>query len=356
MVESGEIVVLGMFDLTRLDGAMSVRIYNIYQALRSLTPTTLLAGNRSSRRMATLRFLRQGGLGRTRAIYVEASNGPSNETDLLFLTLARSRGIPILVFIPDAYQLFPDIFPRSGWKAKLIDWGWRYCINTYLRVADVLLFPSWGLAAYFSDGRAKALLPPAGTLGLDYAPPVFSPPTIVYAGGATYRYGSDLLLDAMVQVVARFPNARCRLITNQDEFIAGHPARHAAWLTVEPRTFDELPEIMRSATLTVISLRSNPYNDLAVPVKLFDYMSFGRAVVATACRDTTLLLEQLEAGLVVDDTVESLAQGIIYLLENPDLTARLGLNGYQAIQMAHSWKHRAKRLLELVDEIECDRC
>lgn len=351
----GEIVILGMFDLTRLGSAMAVRIHNLCVALETFTPKTLLAGNRMARRWAVTSFLLKAGLRRTRAIYVETSNGSANELDLLFLSLAKAAGIPILIFIPDAYQYFPDIFPRCGLKAKLLDWGWRRSIATYLRLADLLLFPSLGLADRFDSRQAKELLPPAGLPSREYTPLSWDPPTVVYVGGGTVRYGSVLLLNTMEQVVNRYPGVRCRFITPNAEAIAEHPARQASWLTVEYLSFDELPTVVHSATLFVSPLLINSYNDLAVPVKLFDYMSFGRPIVSTACHDTAALLNELEAGIVVDDTIDGLAQGIIHLLENPDLAARLGQNGYRAIQTSHSWSHRAARLLKLIETLEVEK-
>jgi len=300
------------------------------------------------------RFLLRGGLRHTRAVYVEASTSTASEIDLLFLALAHAAGVPILIFIPDAYQLFPTIFPRTGSKERCLDWGWRRSIATYLRLADVLLFPSRGLAACFDTRQRTDVLPPAGLPNRERSPLSWEPPTILYAGGASRRYGSDLLLDAMEQVVARHPTARCRFITGDVavEVLAAHRARRAPWLTVERRAFDELPAIMGSATLTVIPLRVNAYNDLAMPVKLFDYMSFGRPVVATACRDTAALVNELDAGLIVDDTADGIAQGIMRLLEDPDLATRLGQNGYQAIQSTHAWPHRAAQLLQMIEALE----
>jgi glycosyltransferase involved in cell wall biosynthesis len=354
MKRSGTIVVLGMYDLTRLNRAMPVRIHHLHLALQQLSPTTLLTGSRMARRRAVARFLLRGGLRHTRAVHVEASTSTASEVDLLFLALAHAAGVPILIFIPDAYQLFPTIFPRTGLKERLLDWGWRRSIASYLRLADMLLFPSQGLGTCFDTQQCTEVLPPAGLPNQECSPLSWEPPTILYVGGASRRYGSDLLLDAMEQVVTRHPAARCRFITGDVavDVLAAHRARHTPWLTVEQRTFDELPAVMSSATLTVIPLRVNAYNDLAMPVKLFDYMSFGRPVVATACRDTAALVNELEAGLTVDDTADGLAQGITRLLEDPGLATRLGQNGYQAIQSAHAWPHRAARLLQIIEALE----
>ncbi len=347
-----QVVVLAMSDLTRLDRARAVRSHSLYASLQTLTPTTLLAGNRMSRRREILRYMVSGGLRRTRAVYVEASTSTATETDLLFLALAHGAGRPVIVFVPDAYQLFPDLYPRQGLKVKLLDWGWRRSIWAYQHLADLLLYPSWGLAACFGTHRSTDVLPPAGQPDKDYLPLCWETPTVVYVGPASYNNGSDLLLSAMEQVVQRHPAARCWFITNEAGFLAEHPARHAPWLTIKAGALDDLPEIMRSATVLVIPRRRNPYNDLAMPVKQFDYMSFGRPLVVTACRDTAALISHLQAGLVVEDSAAALAQGIVTLLEDRELATRLGQNGYQAVQAAHSWSHRAAYILNAIERLE----
>jgi glycosyltransferase involved in cell wall biosynthesis len=358
MRKSGEIVILGMFDLARLDSARAVRIHNLHLSLRALAPVTLLAGNRSPRRWAVLRYLLRGGLRRTRAVYVEASNGPATEIELLFLALARTAGIPVIIYIPDAYQLFPDIFPRGiGLKTKLLEWGWRCSIAVYLRLANLLLFPSLGLAECFNSRQAVDVLLPAGQCQQELVPQAWESPTVVYVGAATFNDGSDLLLSAMEQVVAQYPKARCHFISSiiEGNILAKHPAYHAPWLTVEQRASDELAAVMISATLAIIPARVNPYNDLRMPIKLFDYMSFGRPVVVTRCRDMAALVNELEVGLVVDDTVDGLAQGIIRLLKDCDLATRLSQNGYRASQTAQAWPHRAGQLLQMIEKIEGER-
>jgi glycosyltransferase involved in cell wall biosynthesis len=352
MTSSKKLLVLTMFDVSRLDRAMAVRPHNLYTSLQELAPTEMISGGWTSRRREILRYLLRGGLRRTRAVYVEASTTTATETDLLFLTLLRLARVPILIFIPDAYQQFPDTFPRSGFKVKLLDWGWCRSIAVYQHLAGRLFYPTLGLASRFDNHPPFDTLPPGGPAGRELASVRSDPPTVVYIGAATHRYGSDLLLDAMQRVVDQRPDARCRFITADAAYLDGHPSRHASWLTVERRSFGELPEIMRSATLAVIPLRINPYNDLTMAVKLFDCMAFGLPHVVTGCREMAAFVRQVDAGLVVPDSVDGLAQGIIRLLEDRDLAARLGQNAYQAIQTSHSWGHRAAQILAAVEQIE----
>jgi glycosyltransferase involved in cell wall biosynthesis len=350
-----------MFDVSRLDGARPIRIHGLFTALQALAPAVLISGDRTPRRAAVLRYVLTGGLSRSRALYVEASTSTAAEADLMLLGLARAVGLPILVYIPDAYQLFPDLYPRRGWRTAWLDWGWRRSVAVYRRVADVLLFPSRGLAECFhqrlpTTRKVQAdVLPPAGQGARAWTPPAFRPPTVVYAGATGFHDGSDLLLSAMERVVARHTAARCHLVTPDANFIDSHRARRAAWLTVESTHAAGVAARLRAGTLGVIPRRVNPYNDLAAPVKLFDYMAAGRPVVVTACRDTAALVDAVQCGLVVADEAEALADGILRLVEDRASAERLGENGYRAVQAAHSWPHRAERILQLIRAIERGR-
>lgn len=355
MLADRVLIVLGMFDTTRPDRARSVRIHNMTAALAGLTPTELISGDRPARRGRVWRLLLSGGLRRTRAIYVEASTSTATESDLLLLTLAQRAGIPIIVYIPDAYQYFPDLYPRRGIKTALLDWGWRRSIATYLRVADVLAFPSAGLSARFTTRQKVVILPPGGKHNAQLANSDWDRPTVFYVGGASFRYGSDMLIEAMQRVVEHVPTARCRFVTSQFAYLADHPLRHAPWLIVEHRSFDELPTLMTAAAIAVSPLRRTEYNDLAMAVKLFDFMSYGLPVVSTDCTEMAALVKEVDAGLVVEDNVDALAVGILRLLQDRDLATRLGRNGYQAIQSEHSWQHRGQEVLRLVEEIEHER-
>lgn len=345
------LVILGMFDLTRLKAAMAVRIHNLHLALQPLTPTLLLSGSRKTRSQAVRQFLRQGGLSQARAIYVEASTSAANPSDLWFLWQAHRAGIPIVIFIPDGYQLFPEIFPRVGLKVKLLDWGWQISLRLYQRTADCLLFPSQGLADCFPNRPFTALLPPGGLASRPQSPITWHPPTISYMGGTSYRYGSDLLLEAMAQVVTVYPEARCLFISHESSYLDSHPHRRAPWLTVTQADFTQLPEMMAQTSVTVIPLRQNRYNNLAVPVKLFDYISFGRPVVATAGQETAHWIERLGCGLLCQDNAQELAQGIIHLLQNRSQAEAMGQAGYNAVQNEHSWPHRAAALWQIITKL-----
>jgi glycosyltransferase involved in cell wall biosynthesis len=353
---SQTLLFVGMYAISRLDSAAPVRILNLYRQVRARVPTTLIAGTRAARRWLILKYLLTWQLRKTHCVYVESSTSYATETELLLLALCKFASIPIAIYLRDAYQFFPDYSDRTPIKVRMLDWLWKRSIQVYMGMADVLLFPSEGLAKQFTFSSPYRLLPPAGALRPRPSSLDISQKVVLYVGACSPPNGVDLLLEAMQRVMQTYPEAECLIVTDRKA------SRHlrAAWAD-EPRvrftsgSFDDLVDFMQRAYVAVIPRRTHPYNSFALPIKLFDYMSFGKPVVITDCPEPARYVHDSDCGLVVEATAEGLATGILTLFTDPGLARRLGANGYQAIQDRHSWQHRAEELLTILEEFSTPR-
>ena len=336
-----------------MNSARAVRIRNLSEALQQIAPTKIIACARNERRHALWKHIRSGQLKKTRAIYIETPTGSSTEVDILLLALARLKGIPVLAYFPDAYQYFPDLFPTPRLMDKLLRWRWMMFAFLYQKLAHLLLFPTWELAMCFGASHEKKnILPPGGMPKRTFNPLNWSQPTISYVGNLKKRDGGDILLDAMAKVIEKFPEAKCRIISASDAPVREHKQRNAVWLSIEKANFDELPAVFNQSTLAVIPRRRSAYMDLALPIKLMDYLSFNLPVIVTDCIAMANFIEENEVGLVVQDHAESLAEGILQLLNDQKRSNRLAENAYRSVQEKHSWEKRAEQLLAFVEEME----
>jgi glycosyltransferase involved in cell wall biosynthesis len=97
----------------------------------------------------------------------------------------------------------------------------------------------------------------------------------------------------------------------------------------------------------VIPRRITPYADLAVPLKLMDYLGFGKPIVATACAETAAIVGPVEAALLVSDDAASIATAIERVLDDDALAARLAGNARALAEApASTWGARADTVLE----------
>ncbi len=328
-----------MYDMAALDRAPTVRIAMMSAALGRQTHLESITGGRFGRFGSAVRWLASGGPRRVGAVYVESATTSAMPTDLAFLALMRLLGKPVGVYFRDAYQLFRDTYPRRSRRQILSDVMWRVTTPLLRGVATRSFAPSRGLAEALHLEN-PALLPP----GTDPTQPDLGPGTgqvVAYVGSTNRADGFDLLLEAMAIVHDRCPDASLLLV--------GSPpaAELPAYVRSERASRDGLATLLRGARLCVIPRPINAYSSLAVPIKLWDYLSLGKAVVATAATETAAILEQSGAGVATPDTAEGLAEGLLRLLTDEAEAARLSADARAfACAPGSTWDARARTVLE----------
>jgi glycosyltransferase involved in cell wall biosynthesis len=291
-----------------------------------------------------------GRLFRFEAAYVESSSSSAAPVDVLALLILRLLRRPILIYVRDAYPMFPLEFPARGWSARLLYFGWRLSIGVYKLIATKLLFPTPELAAVFDLPDSEwELLPPGGVTPPDTSRCAHdSGEAIGYVGGISTRYGVQLLPEILDLVEAkRGRQPKCIVV-----------GRRHQWPLVEDRPSIELREaahgdlelLLSEVGICLIPLAETRYNLMALPIKLFDYMSLGKAIITTRLPNVARLVEEENIGIVCEDNPESLATAIAHLLDHPDMVKQFRRNAREAIRSRHSWRVRAERLLRIMNE------
>ena len=85
------------------------------------------------------------------------------------------------------------------------------------------------------------------------------------------------------------------------------------------------------------------------PLKLFEYMAVGRPIVASDLPSTREILQhERNAYLVRADDPSSLAQGIRWVSEHPELAQSLAEQARLEVQ-AYSWENRAQKIIDFME-------
>ncbi len=336
------ILLYGMYDPTGLDRAPKVRIEMMTRALSGLAPTERITGrNGRARTVAVLKWLRGGGSRRVRAVYVEAATTTSMPNDLAFLLLMRLLRKPVGVYFRDAYQLYRDVYPRRRLRV-FMDWAWRATNPILARIATVRFVQSFGLAEVLHL-KSPQLLPP----GTDTASPDLGAgkdPIVAYVGATAWADGFETLIQAMGLVRARCPEARLLAV---GQLSAERRATLPEYVDARRAGRDELVELLRGARLCVIPRPIIEYTNFVLPIKLWDYLSYGKPIVATAATETVRLLESSGAALFTPDTVEGLADGLTRMLTEDGLAERCAVAARAFAEAPdNTWDARGRTVLE----------
>ena len=150
---------------------------------------------------------------------------------------------------------------------------------------------------------------------------------IMYVGSIVHpNQGVPILIDALPRVFDAMPEARCVLVGGPAEAGEAYRARlgeHGDRLIVlTGQTPSQVVALTRRADVLVHS-RLACRENYSVQSKIAVYLAAGRPIVATDFADYRKLLGDTGAGLLTPVEPGALAEGILRVLGDPDLAARL---------------------------------
>ncbi len=170
------------------------------------------------------------------------------------------------------------------------------------------------------------------TLGLGATTPV-----ALYTGTFEHYQGLDLLYAAMARVKARRPDARLVLVGGDAAQVAharqqinGMGLTNEVILTGQ-RPAEEIPAYLDAATV-LVSPRSTGTN---TPLKIYQYLRSGRAIVATNLRTHTQVLSD-DIAFLAAPTPEAFADALVAAFDDPSRASAIGARAREIAETRYS--------------------
>lgn len=175
-------------------------------------------------------------------------------------------------------------------------------------------------------------------------------PVVAFVGGFQPWHGLDLLLDGFAAVRRRVPRARLLLAgdgrtrRSVEEKISRLSLNSAVTITgLLPQS--EIPRVLAAADVAVAPYPRLPREMWFSPLKLYEYMACGKAIVASRSGQTAEVIQDGANGLLVTpgDSCE-LSQAILRLLNHRRERLKFGANARKCAVSSHSWDRYVQRL------------
>lgn len=271
--------------------------------------------------------------------------------DLNLLRLLRRHDIPTGIFYRDIYWRFGEytqrvhpvvaVGTRSLYHAELL---------AYRRWLDRVYLPSLRIADYVPHLRPDqvAALPPGGQV-IDAVTgqrqnAETSPLTVLYVGNISPYYQMHELLRSVIAT----PGVRLILCTPREAWSAARPD-YAAFLggniEVVHRSGDDLRELFAHADVCSLMVQPSQYRDFAAPIKLYEYLGYGKPVMASAGTLAAATVQEGGFGWAVPYDAEALTQHFTHLRDDPTSLVDV-TTAAQTVRREHTWAARARTVAD----------
>ena len=174
---------------------------------------------------------------------------------------------------------------------------------------------------------------------------------VMYIGSIVHpNQGVPILVDALPRIFAARPDARCVLVGGPAS--AGDDYRRKLGeygdrlVVVTGTTPEQVVALSRRADVLVhprLACREN----YSVQSKLAVYLAAGRPVVATDFGDYQKLLGESGAGVLTEVSPDAVADGVLKVLGDPDLAARLAAAGRPVAEEYFGMDRNVDRYLDV---------
>jgi glycosyltransferase involved in cell wall biosynthesis len=180
---------------------------------------------------------------------------------------------------------------------------------------------------------------------------------IIFVGTFKPWHGIEFLIDVFNRLAVSNPNAK--LILVGDGPLRPEIEKQVASLNLQNRviltglvTHHDVPAFLGAADIAVLNVRVSEASSSQSPLKLFEYMAAGKAIVAPKNNNISKILKDRETGLLVSPSnIEELKSALEILLEDDQLRLRLGQAARLQALEQHSWDRTVTRLDKIFNQI-----
>jgi glycosyltransferase involved in cell wall biosynthesis len=280
-------------------------------------------------------------------------------TDLLYTRSVYTVALASLLGLPVAIEMHAKLGARAGAKAALIRRALRRGVVRGIVVISEPLRMYY--TRVFGLGTGQVHVAPDGA---DPVPDSVAPKPLRNNGRLSVGYVGQLFpgrgIELIAELAARLPNVDFHVVGGFDKDIDAWRARTDGQDNLTFRGF--VPAAETPAYLKAFDVALAPYQERVTilgqgdssewmsPMKLFEYMAAGTAIVASDLPAIRTVLRDEETALRCPPAdADAWAAALTRLEADPGLRERLGANARADLDRHYTWDRRAADILAWLD-------
>lgn len=264
--------------------------------------------------------------------------------DESFFAFCKHRNIPVGLFYRDAYWQFDYYKERvKKWVPYITIPFYRHELKKYNRCTDILFVPSDEFAEAIKYESRYKELPSGGMLALDRVDDDSEVLKLFYVGGVT---GINSI-DTVVETVKRCGFVYLTICCPKEQWEESGlkvDTQNEPNIRVVHEHGGKMVEYLKKSDVALALFERNPYRDLAMPVKLFEYICTGKPIITTKGTAAGRYVESNNIGWAIDYDANQL-EDLLYKLQNREKICQKKDNA-ERIAPKNTWSARAEFVAE----------
>ena len=278
--------------------------------------------------------------------------------DFSFFKFCSHNKIPVGLFYRDIHWKFP-IFKSAASlpKRMVLTPLFGYDMMRYKKLLDVMFLPTEMMRKYVLPDINFAELPPGGDPNpaileekLGRSPAADGKLRVFYVGSLSELYDNKKLFCAVKNTDGVYLTVCTK--ENQWQAVRGDYEPYMCdRISIVHKSSGELAPYYREADIFACCLDNDEYLDMAMPLKLFEALSYGTPVLATDIRSVSEFVSREGIGWVAKSDAGEISAVLERLRDDPREIADKTKNTVKAAGR-NTWRDRAARAAEILTEIK----
>lgn len=270
--------------------------------------------------------------------------------DFAFLKFCKKKGLKIGLFYRDIYWVFDEYYDVSSFKKIFSVFFYKYDLFKYQKLIDILFLPSLEMFNYFPKNlkrfKTDTLYPAIDEIKSNHFKNVNEKLSIFYVGGIGKLYEFTELLKS----VKANKKLQLTICVREQEWEANkHSYKEflSENILIVHKNGSELFEEYQKADITSLFMKPIEYRKFAMPIKLFEYLSHKKPIIASKNTAVGNFIEQNDVGWTINYSCDDLNKLFLTLLNNKNELAKK-VENINNIFDKNTWIARTKKVENLL--------
>lgn len=217
----------------------------------------------------------------------------------------------------------------------------KYALDLAVSDEKIIVIPN-GVDAKYFDPRKYAVEHSKSRLNLS------NKKICLYCGRLDSWAGTNVV-SQLCQVFNARKSDTCFIIVGDGTKEKDLFAENAVVLGEVP--FEKVPEILVTADVVLVPFPDNEVSRAASPLKLFEGMAMGKAIVASEVDGIKEVISNQENGVLVNpNDIAEWTKAVTSLLSDISMAKRIGENARQTVKEKYDWESLAKKYEKIFTE------